>query len=53
MNYRTPFSCFAVSALGLSVTAALELRVYNPAAHLRMTGFPTAPQVNPNFLNPS
>ncbi len=42
-----------MTALGLSVTTALELRVYNPTAHLRMIGFPAAPQVNSTFLNPS
>jgi hypothetical protein len=35
------------------VAAALELRVYSPTAHLRMTNFPAAPQVNPTFLNPT
>jgi hypothetical protein len=53
--FRIPpvaISGIALFSTGLTDVGALELRVYNPTAHLRMTGYPAAPQVNPAFLNP-
>lgn len=33
-------------------SVGLQIRVFSPASHLRMNGFPANPTVNPTFLNP-
>ena len=40
--------------IGTSVlpAAALVVRIFNPADHLRINGYPASPTINPTFLNP-
>ncbi len=44
-----------VSSLLLATASApaLQLRLFSPTAHQRLTNFPASPQINPTFLNSS